>query len=102
ERPKFIKSQALADLLAQFPQKSCDQVNEELPREFLEMMACEKEDREDEWTITFDGSSTSKGEGAGIIVTNLKKNSRDLAYKLLEYELLVLGVSKTLRLELEK
>ncbi|PON81295.1 LOW QUALITY PROTEIN: Ricin B, lectin domain containing protein [Trema orientale] len=46
------------------------------------MMACEKEDGEDEWTITFDGSSSSGG-GAGIIVTDPKKNSRALAYKLL-------------------
>ncbi|XP_028105953.1 uncharacterized protein LOC114305016 [Camellia sinensis] len=49
-----IKSQALADLLAQFPSGDYEPVNEELRGELHAVMASE----ESFWTLSFDGAAT--------------------------------------------
>ncbi|XP_028121466.1 uncharacterized protein LOC114318723 [Camellia sinensis] len=51
--PKAIKSQALADLLAQFPNGDYKPVNEELREEVHAAMASE----ESFWTLSFDGAA---------------------------------------------
>ena len=62
--PKAIKSQALADLLAHFPNGEFEPPSEALPGEELDCSMAEEV--QNEWTLSFDGSSTSLGGGAGI------------------------------------
>ncbi|XP_059658393.1 uncharacterized protein LOC132304673 [Cornus florida] len=68
--PRAILSQALADLMAQFPSGEYEPVKTDLPHEDLEEACCAAKDAI--WTLSFDGSSTAQG-GA-------------------EYEALVLGL----------
>ncbi|KAM6551510.1 hypothetical protein CsatB_001318 [Cannabis sativa] len=74
-----------------------------------EAMLCDEETQE-RWTITFDGSSTAKGGGARIVLTNSKGKNHMQAYKLLfdctnnevEYEALILGMTVALSMEVSK
>lgn len=55
--PKGIKSQALADLLAQFPAGEHEPVCEFLSCEEVSLV------KESEWRLVFDGSTTQQGGG---------------------------------------
>ena len=63
QTPTAIKSRALADLLAQFPNGSYEPPTTEM-RGDLEIATVE----DAEWTLDFDGSSTRKGGGVGIVL----------------------------------
>ncbi|XP_028058636.1 uncharacterized protein LOC114262473 [Camellia sinensis] len=94
--PKAIKSQALADLFAQFPSADYEPVNEELRGDVHAAMASE----ESFWTLSFDGAAVGgKGE-TGIVLTSKSGEKLYLSYKLdfycsnneAEYEALILGL----------
>ncbi|XP_028080536.1 uncharacterized protein LOC114282093 [Camellia sinensis] len=94
--PKAIKSQALADLLAQFPSGDYEPVNEELKGEVHAAMASE----ESFWTLSFDGAAAGGKGGTGIVFTSKSGEKLYLSYKLdfhysnneAEYEALILGL----------
>ncbi|XP_060961945.1 uncharacterized protein LOC133032121 [Cannabis sativa] len=62
------------------------------------------------WAITFYGSSTTKGGGAGIVLTDPMGKNHIQAYKLsfdctnneAEYEALILGITVALKMEASK
>ncbi|XP_059654547.1 uncharacterized protein LOC132301296 [Cornus florida] len=95
--PQGIKSQSLADLFAQFPKQRHEPLDETLP--LYELQVATIEDSHGEWKLAFDGSSTSTGGGAGIILTSPTQHVT-AAFKLAfrcsnneaEYEALILGL----------
>ncbi|XP_008232131.1 PREDICTED: uncharacterized protein LOC103331291 [Prunus mume] len=62
--PKAIKGQAVIDMLAVFPEVEESMLSKEVPEELSEIVAIVT--KEGPWTVYFDGSSTSKGGGAGV------------------------------------
>ncbi|XP_059650277.1 uncharacterized protein LOC132296047 [Cornus florida] len=96
--PRAILSQALADLIAQFPFENFEPVQDDLPLDEFESICCVDENMI--WTLSFDGSSTSIGGGAGVVLTPEEGKARNFSYKLTfgcsnntaEYEALVLGL----------
>uniref|UniRef100_A0A2N9HZY5 Uncharacterized protein n=1 Tax=Fagus sylvatica TaxID=28930 RepID=A0A2N9HZY5_FAGSY len=66
ETPTAIKSQAIADLLAQFPGEDNSSISDEVPGEINEVFLAGLADSV--WTLKFDGSSTATSAGAGIIL----------------------------------
>ena len=66
ETPTAIKSQAIADLLAQFPGEDSSTISQEVPGEVGEALLIGIADST--WTLKFDGSSTSVSSGAGIVL----------------------------------
>ncbi|XP_028112584.1 uncharacterized protein LOC114310692 [Camellia sinensis] len=94
--PKAIKSQALADLLAQFPSGDYEPVNEEVRGEVHATMASE----ESFWTLSFDRAAAGGKGGTGIVLTSKSGEKLYLSYKLdfhcsnneTEYEALMLGL----------
>ncbi|GMP66143.1 hypothetical protein CsSME_00026619 [Camellia sinensis var. sinensis] len=101
--PKAIKSQALADLLAHFPSGEHEPPLDELPRDEFQ---ADEVNTEGEWSLSFYGSSTSKGGGAGIVIISPNQTEVNLSYKLdfkcsnneAEYEALILGLMVALHL----
>ena len=61
--PKAVKSQAIADLLAQFPGEEEFPLDDEVPGG----VAVAEEVRE-QWVIKFDGSSTTHSGGVGVVL----------------------------------
>jgi hypothetical protein len=57
ERPTAIKSQVIADLLAQFPGKDNSSISDEVLGEIDEVFLTDLADST--WTLRFDGSSTA-------------------------------------------
>uniref|UniRef100_A0A2N9GIL0 RNA-directed DNA polymerase n=1 Tax=Fagus sylvatica TaxID=28930 RepID=A0A2N9GIL0_FAGSY len=66
ETPTAIKSQAIADLLAQFPGEDNSFITDEVPGEINEVFLTGLADSV--WTLRFDGSSTATSAGAGIVL----------------------------------
>jgi ribonuclease HI len=66
ETPTAIKSQAIADLLAQFPGEDNSFITDEVPEEINEVFLAGLADSV--WTLRFDGSSTATSAGAGIVL----------------------------------
>uniref|UniRef100_A0A2N9HQQ7 Integrase catalytic domain-containing protein n=1 Tax=Fagus sylvatica TaxID=28930 RepID=A0A2N9HQQ7_FAGSY len=66
ETPTAIKSQAIADLLAQFPGEDSSAISDEVPGEVNEVLMADVTDAT--WTLRFDGSSTAASSGAGIVL----------------------------------
>uniref|UniRef100_A0A2N9HMC5 RNase H type-1 domain-containing protein n=1 Tax=Fagus sylvatica TaxID=28930 RepID=A0A2N9HMC5_FAGSY len=66
ETPIAIKSQAIADLLAQFPGEDSSSISDEVPGEINEVFLTGLADST--WTLRFDGSSTTTSAGAGIVL----------------------------------
>jgi hypothetical protein len=64
--PTVIKSQAIADLLAQFPGEDNSFISDEVPGEVNEVLMADVTDAT--WTLRFDGSSTAASSGAGIVL----------------------------------
>uniref|UniRef100_A0A2N9HC24 Integrase catalytic domain-containing protein n=1 Tax=Fagus sylvatica TaxID=28930 RepID=A0A2N9HC24_FAGSY len=62
-----IKSQAIADLLAQFPGEDSSTISQEVPGEVGGALLVGMADSI--WTLNFDGSSTSVSSGAGVVLT---------------------------------
>ncbi|XP_028076397.1 uncharacterized protein LOC114278525 [Camellia sinensis] len=104
--PKAIKSQSLANLLAQFPSGDYEPVNEELRGEVHATMASE----ESFWTLSFDGAA-ARGKGEiGIVLTSKSGKKLYLSYKLdfhcsnneAEYKALILGLIATEKYNIKK
>uniref|UniRef100_A0A2N9FAT3 Integrase catalytic domain-containing protein n=1 Tax=Fagus sylvatica TaxID=28930 RepID=A0A2N9FAT3_FAGSY len=66
ETPTAVKSQAIADLLAQFPGEDNSFITDEVPGEINEVFLTGLADSV--WTLRFDGSSTATSAGAGIVL----------------------------------
>ena len=64
--PTAIKSQAIADLLAQFPGEDNSSISDEVPGEINKVFLAGLADFV--WTLRFDGSSTAALAGAGIVL----------------------------------
>uniref|UniRef100_A0A2N9GEB7 RNA-directed DNA polymerase n=1 Tax=Fagus sylvatica TaxID=28930 RepID=A0A2N9GEB7_FAGSY len=75
ETPTAIKSQAIADLLAQFPGEDSSLISHEVPGEIGEALLAGLVDST--WTLKFDGFSTSSSSGAGIVL--MKEDGETIA-----------------------
>ncbi|CAL2256980.1 unnamed protein product [Prunus armeniaca] len=97
--PKAIKGQAVIDMLALFPEVEGSTLSKEVLGELPKMVATVTE--EEPWTLYFDGSSTSKGGGAGVVLINPNGHATALLFKLdfpcsnnvAEYEAFIMGLS---------
>ena len=75
--PRAVKSQAIANLLAQFPREEEFPLDDEVPREVV--MA---EVVREQWVMKFDGSSTTYSGGAGIVLYHERDKVVTLLFKL--------------------
>ena len=66
ETPTAIKSQAIVDLLAQFPREYNSSILDEVPDEIDEVFLADLADST--WTLRFNGSSTTASGGAEIVL----------------------------------
>ncbi|CAL8992411.1 unnamed protein product [Prunus brigantina] len=106
--PKAIKGQAVIDMLALFPEVEGSPLSEEVLGELPEMVATVT--KEEPWTLYFDGSSTSKGGGAGVVLINPNGQATTLSFKLdfpctnnvAEYEAFIMGLSTAREMGAEK
>uniref|UniRef100_A0A2N9I0L2 Integrase catalytic domain-containing protein n=1 Tax=Fagus sylvatica TaxID=28930 RepID=A0A2N9I0L2_FAGSY len=100
ETPTAIKSQAIADLLAQFPGEDSSSISHEVPGEIGEALLADLADST--WTLKFDGSSTSSSSGAGIVLAREDGKTIAKSFKLdfpcsnnaSEYEAYITGLTK--------
>ena len=72
-----MKSQAIADLLAQFLGEEEFPLDDEVPRE----VAMEEEVRK-QWVMKFDGSSTTQSGGVGVVLYHEEDKNVALSFKL--------------------
>ncbi|XP_059639353.1 uncharacterized protein LOC132281694 [Cornus florida] len=95
---KTIKGRALADFLANHPSPEIEsQVYDELDSASIFMTP---------WTLMFDGSSTSEGSGAGIVILSLTGNQISFSFFLdfrcsnnqAEYEALIIDLEILLKM----
>ena len=99
ETPRAVKSQAIADLLAQFPGEEEFPLDDEVPGGF----AMAEEVRE-QWVMKFDGSSTTHSGGVGVVLYHEEDKAVALSFKLefpcsnntTEYEAYLTGLATTL------
>ena len=75
--PKAVKSQAIADLLAQFPREEESSLSEEIPGEVVVVDVPGKK-----WTMRFDGSANTTLNGVGIVLTCEDGDTIPLSFKL--------------------
>ena len=75
--PKAVKSQAIADLLAQFPGKEESSLSEEI----LSEVAVAETPRK-KWTMRFDGSATTTSNGVGVVLSYENRDTIPLSFKL--------------------
>ena len=95
--PRAVKSQAIANLLAQFPREEEFPLDDEVPRE----VAMTEEVRE-QWVMKFDGSSTTHFGGVGVVLYHEEDKAVALSFKLefpcsnntAEYEAYLTGLAK--------
>ena len=62
--PKAVKSQAIADLLAQFPREEESSLSEEILSEVVVADVPGKK-----WTMRFDGSAITISNGVGVVLS---------------------------------
>ncbi|CAL2256587.1 unnamed protein product [Prunus armeniaca] len=74
--PKAIKGQVVIDMLALFPEVEESTLSKEVLGELPEIVAVVTE--EEPWTLYFDGSSTSKGGGAGVVLIMGLSTAREM------------------------
>ncbi|XP_075669909.1 uncharacterized protein LOC142639646 [Castanea sativa] len=74
---RVIKSQAIADLLAQFPGSEECSLSEEIPGEVAVIELPGKK-----WTMRFDGSATVTSNGIGIVLSCEDGDTLPLSFKL--------------------
>jgi ribonuclease HI len=99
ETPTAIKSQAIADLLAQFPGEDSSTISQEVPGEVGGALLVGMADSI--WTLNFDGSSTSVSSGAGVVLTREDGETIAKSFKLdfpcsnnaSEYEAYITGLA---------
>ncbi|CAL9024373.1 unnamed protein product, partial [Prunus brigantina] len=95
-------------MLALFPEVEGSALSEEVLGELPEMVATVT--KEEPWTLYFDGSSTSKGGGAGVVLINPNGQATALSFKLdfpctnnvAEYEAFIMGLSTAREMGAEK
>uniref|UniRef100_A0A2N9H986 Integrase catalytic domain-containing protein n=1 Tax=Fagus sylvatica TaxID=28930 RepID=A0A2N9H986_FAGSY len=75
ETSTAIKSQAIADLLAQFPGEDSSSISHEVPGGVGEELLTDLVDSI--WTLKFNGSSTSSSSGVGIVL--IRENGETIA-----------------------
>ena len=75
--PKVVKSQAIADLLAQFPGEEEYSLCKEIPREVVVVELPGKK-----WTMRFDGLATITSNGLGIVLSCEDGDAIPLSFKL--------------------
>ncbi|XP_021817375.1 uncharacterized protein LOC110759596 [Prunus avium] len=103
-----IKGQAVIDMLALFLEIKESMLSEEVLGKLLEMVAVVTE--EEPWTLYFDGSSTSNGGEAGVVLINPQGQAMALSFKLnfsctnntAEYEAFIMGMSIAREMGVEK
>ncbi|XP_050252357.1 uncharacterized protein LOC126698893 [Quercus robur] len=101
ETPKEVKSQAIADLLAQFPREEEFPLDDEVPGEVV--MA---EEVREQWVMKFDGSSITQSGGMGVVLYHEEDKAVALSFKLefpcsnnmAEYEAYLIGLATTLEM----
>ena len=99
--PKAVKSQAIANLLAQFPGKAEFPLDDEVPGE----VAVAEEVRE-QWVMKFDGSFTTHSRGVGVVLYHEEDKAVVLLFKLefpcsnntAEYEAYLTGLATMLEM----
>ena len=75
--PRAVKSQAIANLLAQFLEEEEFPLNDEVPGE---VAVAEK--IKEQWVMKFDGSSTTQSRGVGVVLYHEEKEAVALSFKL--------------------
>ncbi|BFG24893.1 hypothetical protein CerSpe_111670 [Prunus speciosa] len=106
--PKAIKGQAVIDMLALFPEVEESTLIEDIPGELPEVVAVAA--GEEPWTLYFDGSSTTNGGGAGVVLINPERQATALSFKLnfpctnnvAEYEAFLMGLSTAKEMGIKK
>ncbi|KAI5338935.1 hypothetical protein L3X38_018207 [Prunus dulcis] len=106
--PKAIKGQAVIDMLALFPEADGSALSKEVLGELPEVVATATE--EEPWTLYFDGSCTTSGGGAGVVLINPEGQATALSFKLdfpcttnvTEYEAFVMGLSTAKEMGVER
>ena len=96
-----MKSQAITDLLAQFPGEEEFPLNDEVPREVA--MA---EEVKEQWVMKFDGSFTAQSGEVGVVLYHEEDKVVTLSFKLefpcsnnmAEYETYLTGLATTLEM----
>ena len=99
--PKAVKSQAIVDLLAQFPGEEQFPLDDEVPGEVV----VAKEVRE-QWVMKFDGSSTTHSAGVGVVLYQEEDKVVAISFKLefpcsnntTEYEAYLTGLAIALEM----
>ena len=99
--PKVVKSQAIADLLAQFPREEEFSLDNEVPGD----VAMAEEVRE-QWVMKFDGSSTTQSGEVGVVLYHEEDKVVALSFKLefsysnntAEYEAYLTGLATALEM----
>ncbi|XP_021825361.1 uncharacterized protein LOC110766353 [Prunus avium] len=105
--PRAIEGQAVIDMLLYFLKKK-DRFFREVLGELLETVAVVTE--EELWTLYFDGSSTSNGGGAGVVLINPEGQATALSFKLnfsctnnvAEYEAFIMRLSTAKEMGIER
>ena len=99
--PKAVKSQAIADLLAQFQGEEEFPLDDEVPGE-----VAVAEEVKEQWVMKFDGSSTTHSGGVGVVLYHEEDKVVALSFKLefpcsnntAEYEAYLTGLATTLKM----
>ncbi|XP_030959023.1 uncharacterized protein LOC115980968 [Quercus lobata] len=99
--PRVVKSQVIADLLAQFPREEEFPLDDEVPGE----VAMAEEVRE-QWVMKFDGSSTTHSGGVEVVLYHEEDKAVVLSFKLefpcsnntAEYEAYLTGLATALEM----
>ncbi|XP_020410545.1 uncharacterized protein LOC18790510 [Prunus persica] len=105
--PRAIKGQVVIHMLALFPEVQESTLSKEVLGELPEMVVIDTE--EETWILYFDGSSTSNGRGADVVLINPKGHAMALLFKLnfpctnnvAEYETFVMGLSMAKEMGIE-
>ena len=105
---KAIKSQAIANLLAQFPEDDALSLNYEVPGEVGVVAFTEISDAI--WTLRFDGSSTVFVGGAGVVLTKEGGDTLFMSFKLdfscfnnaAEYKAYLIGLALACELRINR
>ena len=99
--PKAVKSEAIADLLAQFPREEESSLSEEIPGEVAIANVPGKK-----WTMRFDGSAITTSNGVGVLLSCEDGDTIPLSFKLgfscsnnaAEYEAYLTGLTVALNI----
>ncbi|XP_075633607.1 uncharacterized protein LOC142606090 [Castanea sativa] len=75
--PKAVKSQAITDLLAQFPGEEEFPLDDGVPGEVVAV-----EEVGERWLMKFDGSSTTQSGGVGVVLYHEENEAVVLSFKL--------------------